>query len=160
MNSKVIEHRGIVQRVEGGKAIVALDTAGCGACGHESACGIGQLAKGRAASLITLQILSGIKAGDRVNITLRESCLTVFALIGYLFPVLTMLVGAWIGVLLDGSDGAAAVGAMAGFLIALVMVRMTILLLPGLTPAQEMFVIPDFPTLSQQEFRHDCRPHL
>ncbi|SBT10438.1 Positive regulator of sigma(E), RseC/MucC [Candidatus Propionivibrio aalborgensis] len=160
MNAGIIEHRGTVQRVEEGKAVVAMETRGCGGCGHESACGIGQLANGRAASLISLPVHSDIKVGDQVNIALRESCLTLFALFGYLFPVFAMMLGAWFGVMHDGSDGAAALGAMAGFIVALLIVRLVIRLLPGLAPAPQVFVISDHPTLSQQEYHHECRSHL
>lgn len=160
MNAGVIEHRGTVLRVEKGRALVAMETRGCGGCGHESACGIGQLANGRAASSITLSVHADIKVGDQVNIALRESCLTLFALFGYLFPVFAMMLGAWLGVLHDGSDGAAALGAMAGFLVALITARLVIRLLPGLAPAPQVFVISDHPTVSQQEYHHECRSHL
>ena len=60
--------------------------------------------------------------------------LTLPALLGYLFPVFAMLVGAWVGSLLDGANGAAALGAIAGFLGALAVARLVI----GLMPAPQL----------------------
>lgn len=49
MSAAPIEHRGVVQRVEGGLAIVAMETAGCASCGQGGSCGIGKMAVGRPA---------------------------------------------------------------------------------------------------------------
>lgn len=37
MTPGMIEHRGVVQRVEGNKAIVVMETGGCSSCGQEVA---------------------------------------------------------------------------------------------------------------------------
>ena len=42
MSAKMIEHRGIVQRVEAGQAMVAMETSGCASCGQGSSCGVGK----------------------------------------------------------------------------------------------------------------------
>ena len=158
MNDKIIEHRGIVQRVEGGKAIVAMETAGCGSCGQGASCGIGKLASGRPATLLTLAASAEVKAGDRVSIVLPESRVTLSALFGYLFPAFAMIFGAWLGVTLEGSDGAAALGAIIGFLGALTTLRMAIGLLPGLLPAPQLIPLVNHSELSrfsQEEFHHE-----
>ncbi len=145
----MIEHRGIVQRVEGGQAIVAMETAGCSSCGQGSSCGIGKMASGRPATLLTLPVSGDIRAGDIVSIALPESKLSLSALLGYLFPAFAMLFGAWLGAALDGSDGATALGAMAGFLGALAVARIVIGLVPGLMPVPKLIPIsndsPAFP---------------
>jgi sigma-E factor negative regulatory protein RseC len=110
MSAGMIEHRGIIQRVEGGKAIIAMETAGCSSCGQGSSCGIGKMASGRPATLLTLPVSGDLKAGDFVLIGLPESKLTFSALLGYLFPAFAMIFGAWLGAALDGSDGATALG--------------------------------------------------
>lgn len=138
MSTPLIEHRGIVQRVEDGRAIVAMETAGCSACDQGGNCGIGQLAAGRPATLLTLPVGPGIQAGDEVCIALPPGKLTLLALLGYLFPAIAMIVGAWLGAALDGSDGATALGAMLGFLGALAVARLVIGLLPGLVPAPRL----------------------
>lgn len=149
MSANMIEHRGIVQRVEDGLAIVAMETSGCGSCGQGSSCGIGKLAAGRPATLLTLPASGGIKAGDPVSIALPESKLTLSAVLGYLFPAFAMIFGAWLGAVLEGSDGATALGAMIGFLGALAIARAVIGLIPGLLPAPRLIPIsrqsPPFP---------------
>ena len=155
MSAKMIEHRGIVQRVEGGKAIVAMETAGCSSCGQGSSCGIGKLAAGRPATLLTLPAGPDLKAGDLVSIALPESRLTLSALLGYLFPAFVMLLGAGLGSSLDGSDGATALGAMAGFLGALAVARIAIGLIPDLMPAPQLISLSSHSKLFQQEFHHE-----
>ena len=155
MSSQMIEHRGIVQRVADGKAIVAMETAGCSSCGQGSSCGIGKMASGRPATLLTLPVGGDIKAGDMVMIGLPASRLTFSALLGYLFPAFAMIFGAWLGSLSDGSDGATALGAMAGFLGALAIARIAIGLVPDLMPAPRLITSSPHSNLSQQEFHHE-----
>jgi len=151
MSATMIEHRGIVQRVEAGKAIVAMETAGCSSCGQGGSCGIGKMASGRPATLLTLPVSGDIKAGDMVMIALPASRLTFSALLGYLFPAFAMIFGAWLGSLLDGSDGATAVGAIAGFLGALAVARVAIGLVPGLMPAPQLIPISNQSTAFPKE---------
>lgn len=141
MSAHRIEHRGIVQRVEDGRAIVAMETAGCAACGQGSSCGIGKLAAGRPATLLTLPVSGPLQPGDTVCIDLPEGRLTLSAILGYLFPAFAMIVGAWLGAALEGSDGATALGAMVGFLGALALARLVIALAPGLLPAPRLIPV-------------------
>ncbi|WP_374277968.1 SoxR reducing system RseC family protein [Azonexus sp.] len=138
MKPGLIEHRGIVQRVEGGRAVVAMETGGCSSCGHGSSCGIGRMAAGRAATLLTLPVGPEVQAGDTVCVALPADRLTRSALLGYLFPAFAMLLGAGLGAAFDGSDGATALGAIGGFLAALAVARVAIGLLPGLMPAPQL----------------------
>ncbi len=135
MSAGMIEHRGIVQRVDGGKAVVAMETAGCASCGQGSSCGVGKMAAGRPATLLTVPVSGDIRAGDVVIVGLPESRLTLSALMGYLFPAFAMLLGAWLGSTLAESDAATALGAIAGFLAALVVARIAIAIMPTLMPA-------------------------
>ena len=155
MSSNLIEHRGVVQRVDDGLAIVAMETAGCASCGQGSSCGIGKMAAGRPATLLTLPVGSDIHAGDLVSIALPESKLTLSAVLGYLFPAFAMIFGAWLGAALEGSDGATAFGAMVGFLLALAIARIVIALVPGLLPAPKLIPIASQTQVSQQEFHHE-----
>ena len=158
MSTTFIEHRGIVQRVEGGKAIVAMETAGCSSCSQSSGCGIGKMASDRGATLLTLPASAGIKAGDQVSIALPENRLTLSALFGYLFPAFAMLFGAWLGATVDGSDGATAIGAIAGFLGALLTLRILAGLVPGLMPVPKIILLVNdsgLSKLSQKELHHE-----
>ena len=158
MSTPFIEHRGIVQRVENGKAIVAMETAGCSSCSQSSGCGIGKMASGRSATLLTLPAGAGIKAGDQVSIALPENRLTLTALFGYLFPAIAMLLGAWLGASQDGSDGATAIGAIGGFLGALLTLRILVSRVPGLMPVPKLDLLainPGLSKLSQKELNHE-----
>lgn len=155
MSAGMIEHRGIVQRVEAGQAIVAMETSGCSSCGQGGSCGIGKMASGRAATLLTLPATADLKAGDLVSIALPESRLTLSALLGYLFPAFAMLLGAWFGSTFDGSDAATALGAMLGFLAALAVARIVIGLIPGLLPSPQLIPVTNQSNVSQQEFHHE-----
>lgn len=141
MSAGLIEHRGIVQRVEGGKAVVAMETAGCSSCGQGASCGIGKLAAGRPATLLTIPVSGDVRTGDVVSIGLPESRLTLPALLGYLFPAFAMLFGAWLGAQFAGSDAATALGAIAGFLAALAIARVAIGLAPNLMPAPQLLPV-------------------
>ena len=138
MAARMIEHRGVVQRIENGRAWVAISTSACHACGQGSHCGVGKLAEGRAATLLSVPVSGELRAGDFVNVGLPESALTLPALLGYLFPAFSMLLGAWLGAEFDGSDGATALGAMAGFAAALLLARLAIGFSPALAPAPRL----------------------
>lgn len=155
MSTGMIEHRGIVQRVEAGQVIVAMETSGCSSCGHGSSCGIGKMASGRPATLLTLPTSADLKAGDLVSIALPESRLTLSAVLGYLFPAFAMLLGAWCGASLEGSDAATALGAIGGFLAALAIARIFIGLIPGLLPTPQLIPVANQSNVSQQEFPHE-----
>ena len=155
MSAKMIEHRGIVQRVDGGLAIVAMETAGCAACGQGGSCGVGKMAAGRPATLLTLPVTADVRAGDVVLIGLPESRLTLSALLGYLFPAFAMLLGAALGAAFQGGDGATALGAMLGFIGALMLARVVIALLPGLMPVPQLIPLSGQPPSFSKEQDHD-----
>ncbi|MER2518346.1 MAG: SoxR reducing system RseC family protein [Candidatus Accumulibacter phosphatis] len=152
----MIEHRAVVQRVEGGRAILAINLAACASC-SQGGCGIGKMGGGRP-TLLTLPVSGPLRAGDMVVVALPESRLSVAALIGYLFPVLAMLLGAGSAVSLDGSDAAAGLGAIAGLVVALSLGRLLIGRLPGLMPSPQLIRLVHqhrISSLSSQEFDHE-----
>lgn len=151
MSIETIEHRGIIQRIDGGRATVAVETSGCQSCGQGASCGIARIAAGRHATVLMLPATPGLQAGDEVTVVLPVSRLTGAALLGYLFPAVAMLLGAWLGASLDGSDGATALGAMAGFAAALVVARGLVSFIPDALPAPRLVPLSAHP----QEHRHD-----
>lgn len=153
--SALLEHRGVVQRVADGKAVIAMETSGCSSCDHGGSCGVGKMAAGRPATLLTLPTSEELRPGDVVAVVLPQSRLTTSALLGYLFPALAMLIGAGLGTSFDGSDGGTAIGAMIGFLIAIVLARLVIGLLPGLMPAPQLLARPQPARISPKEFHHE-----
>ena len=63
-----------VQHLADGKAVIALETAGCSSCGQENRCGIGQMAAGRPATLLTLPVGGNdLKVGDTLECYRKES---------------------------------------------------------------------------------------
>ena len=158
MSPAMIEHRGVVQRIEAGRAWVVMETAGCSSCGQGHQCGIGKLAAGRPATVLRLPADPALRAGDPVCVALPESRLTLSACLGYLFPALAMIFGAWLGAALGQSDGATALGAMLGFMGALVIARIAIGLMPSLLPAPRLIPLSDISdksSLSSQELQHE-----
>ena len=145
MQPGLIEHAGIVQRIEGRRAIVAMQTGGCASCGHGGQCGIGQLAKGRPATLLAVPLDHPLQPGEPVTVALPASQLARSALLGYLLPALAMLAGAALGGSLIGSDLATALGALVGLAIAIAAARLALRHLPGLAPAPRL-LSPDAPT--------------
>ena len=76
---------------------------------------------------------------------IEHRAMTLSALLGYLFPAIAMISGAWLGSLSDGSEGATALGAISGFLGALTIARIAIGLIPVSIQSN----------VSQQEFHHE-----
>jgi len=150
-------YRAIVQRVQDGKAIVAMETAGCGTCGQGASCGIGRLAAGRPATLVALPTELALRPGDEVRVVLTAARVNRSALLGYFFPALAMLAGAGLGAALDGRDLAAAIGAIAGLLGALAVTRVASALMPSLTPSPRLVPISESRPLStsSQEYSHE-----
>ena len=75
----------------------------------------------------------------------EQPAMSLSAFLGYLFPAFAMIFGAWLGTVLNGSESASALGAIAGFLGALTIARIAIGLIPVSIQSN----------LSQQEFHHE-----
>lgn len=150
---KLIHHPGSVRRIVAGQALVAVAASGCASCGHGAACGIGKLAGGRAETLLALPATPGLRAGDAVQLELREAQLTRAALVGYLLPVLLIVAGALLGQALGEKlgaggtvDGIAALGAVAGLALGLLLTR--------LHRPPTLRLVPEPPSVSALEKSH------
>lgn len=150
---KLIHHPGSVRRIVDGQALVAVAASGCASCGHGAACGIGKLAGGRAETLLALPATPGLRAGDAVQLELREAQLTRAALLGYLLPVLLIVAGALLGQALGEKlgaggtvDGIAALGAVAGLALGLLLTR--------LHRPPTLRLVPEPPSVSALEKSH------
>lgn len=150
---KLIHHPGSVRRIVAGQALVAVAASGCASCGHGAACGIGKLAGGRAETLLALPATPGLRAGDAVQVELREAQLTRAALVGYLLPVLLIVAGALLGQALGEKlgaggtvDGIAALGAVAGLALGLLLTR--------LHRPPTLRLVPEPPSVSALEKSH------
>jgi sigma-E factor negative regulatory protein RseC len=126
---------------------------GCGACAHAGACGIGRLAglrqprdSGRDIDIPTAS--EGVRLGDRVCLGAPRAGLPLLALLGYVFPVFAMLLGAALGQFLGG-DVFPALLAIAAFLAALLLVRRIVarwpaFFVPSVLPVARFSRIPAF----------------
>ena len=147
----MIEHSAVVQFVKNGRATLSVSTDGCSSCGHSSGCGLSKLVKNDADSTTTMVVddCEGLHAGDKVTLQLAPEHMTYTVLLGYLFPTLALLVGSGVAMEVFQTDGAAALGAIAGFLIALLLARLAVPFVSRMMPAPR--VIP----LSPMELHHE-----
>ncbi|MBI2306907.1 MAG: SoxR reducing system RseC family protein [Rhodocyclales bacterium] len=148
----LLEQRGVVRRIADGRALVALESSACGGCAHAGGCGAGRLAAAAAPRLVTLPAEASLRVGDAVLLSQPERRIVLSALLGYLFPALALLVGAWFGATLAGSDAGAAFGAASGFLAALAISRLLLAVLPGVLPPPRAIPLSRPSTLSPQEY--------
>lgn len=147
----MIQHSAVVQFVRNGRATIAVSTDGCSSCGHSSGCGLSRLVKNDAdaTALMVVDAEEGIHAGDQVTLQLAPEHMTYTVLLGYLFPTLALLVGSGVAMEVFQTDGAAALGAIAGFLIALLLARLAVPVVSRMMPAPRL--IP----LSPMEHHHE-----
>lgn len=126
----MIEEQAIVVRVEGDRAYLEVErNQPCGLCGATRGCGVsiwGRLFGSRHGSMSLPNSLQ-LDIGDRVVVAVQEGALLHGALLAYLVPLLLVCVGGFFGAMLGGSRAASdlygVLGAIAGLLLGLVVVR-------------------------------------
>ncbi len=103
--------------VHDGVADVQFEAASaCASCGAKSVCGSGNTRR------VQLPVPAGVAAGDHVTLNLPEAQLQLGAILAYLLPAVTTLLG---GALLSGGgDGYAALGATLGLGAGLLCLRL------------------------------------
>jgi sigma-E factor negative regulatory protein RseC len=108
--------QGRVIAIVGARAQVRIEPAsGCSSCGSRGSCASGK------PQVLWIDAAPGVVAGDAVNFALSEGTFRSAALLGYLLPAVTTLIGA--GIAADGGDIASALGAGAGLIVGLLVVR-------------------------------------
>lgn len=112
--SETIEHEGIVRSVSGGRAVIAVRTGGCSGCGHRAGCGLGGLAGQGGGADITVAVDGSVHPGAQVILSLQPGPMVKAALLAYLLPAFTLVLGAAAGTGWGSSDGAVALGALIG----------------------------------------------
>ncbi|MCB1890168.1 MAG: SoxR reducing system RseC family protein [Rhodocyclaceae bacterium] len=111
---EVIERQDSMVRVR-----AAARSGGCGRCNEPGGCGsakVGSMFRAEHAD-IWVEDRLGVEMGERVLVCLDEGVSMQAALLGYMIPVVGIVIGAAIGVFVGGdasADGAAVVGALAG----------------------------------------------
>ncbi|MBS1208401.1 MAG: positive regulator of sigma RseC/MucC [Proteobacteria bacterium] len=106
----MIERRGKVIAIHTDSIQVAMQPeSACSACGARRAC------QGEAAGRVfSLPLHPGLRCGDTVSLQMESGTLTLSALIAYLLPAITLILGAWCGEWLGQSDNFAMSGAALG----------------------------------------------
>jgi len=117
----MIEVRGEVVAVDEGRALVrtAASSGGCGRCHEPGGCGSAKIGSMFRSEQAEFWIDNEIEAavGEKVSICLAEEVSARAALVGYLIPVVGIVLGAAGGVFVGGSgagDGHALAGAVVG----------------------------------------------
>ena len=109
---------GIITRIDGPSAVVRTVKSGdCEACSAKGFCSD----SGREMDVRALNSARA-RVGDRVRIEIPTGAFIKAMSLLYLFPVAALLAGAFIGLALGGDNGAA-LGALVGFVLAVVVVR-------------------------------------
>ena len=120
-NSARVEREGIVIGAHAGVTRIRLEQAAtCAGCGSRGTC---SSASGKP-QIVEVRLPQPTSFGERVTLALPESSIALAALLGYLFPAVTLLVGAVIAAGVFGNDGAAVLGAVCGLLVGLFCVRL------------------------------------
>lgn len=108
---------GRVINVAGPLVQVRIEAASaCSSCGTKGSCAGGQ------SRSVWVEAPEGVKSGDLLKISIAESAFNTAALIGYLLPAVTTLIGA--GLMAAAGDTAAVLGAVSGLGLGLVLVRL------------------------------------
>jgi sigma-E factor negative regulatory protein RseC len=108
---------GRVINVAGPLVQVRIEAASaCSSCGTKGSCAGGQ------SRAVWVEAPEGVKSGDLLKISIPERAFNTAALIGYLLPAVTTLVGA--ALLAPSGDTTAVMGALSGLGLGLVLVRL------------------------------------
>jgi len=118
----LVERSGEVIGFDHGVAQIRLERAssGCSGCGSRGTCASGNAA----AQVIEMRMPEHTRIGDHVTVSMPASSVTLAALLGYMLPPVSLLVGAVVASLLYGSDLAAVLGAVFGLVAGLFLARL------------------------------------
>lgn len=128
----MIEQNAVVIRTDGQYAVVeAQRQSACGSCNAKTGCGTGMLESVTGRRAMRMQALNQCDAhvGDEVVVAVPEKGFIKGAFFTYFLPLLMMLAGAGLAQQLDLSrlglngDFSATLGAVAGFILALLWLR-------------------------------------
>lgn len=121
---KVSEVRARVRALDGGVATVEVQGGGCGRCHEEGGCGGHHLTQILCAAprIYTIEEPGEAEIGEEVLVRISEGSLFWGATLAYVFPVLALLVGAWLGMAIYG-DYAAMLGGGLGLVVVWLLVR-------------------------------------
>ncbi|GAB2880320.1 hypothetical protein GCM10027046_05470 [Uliginosibacterium flavum] len=93
--------------------------AACSACGARKAC-----QGDSAANVFSLPLQPGLSVGEHVALQMESSTITRSALLAYLLPAISLILGAQIGQSLGHTDGSAMIGSALGLATGLLAARL------------------------------------
>ena len=117
-----VERCGEVVGFDRGLAQIRLEpmSSGCSACGSRGTCASGSAAT----QVISMRLPEQTRLGDLVTVSMPSSSVALAALLGYLLPPASLLVGAITASSFYASDLAAVLGAGLGFVTGLLLARL------------------------------------
>lgn len=111
-NDDVIKHEGVVTVTdEGNPTVKILSKSACAACHAKGVCGLADMQE-KVIEVENTRHLD-LKAGDKVNVTMRTSLGVKAVLWGYLYPFLLVFVVLFTLLLTTGREGLSALVALA-----------------------------------------------
>jgi sigma-E factor negative regulatory protein RseC len=115
----MIEISATVVSLDGEHAFVRVARQGCGRCHEPGGCGGGHLVHAFCTSPETYRVNNarGARVGEEVKIVIHERTLLRGAIAGYGFPLVTLFLGAALGLVLAGETGSM-IGAAFGLAVA------------------------------------------
>ena len=125
----MIETTGRIVAIHDGKADVELaQTTACTSCNSKKNCGSSQ-EQGRT-QIVSMEVPLHARTGDQVTVSMSSGGLHTGALVAYLLPSLTTIIGTVM--FASAGDAAAAAGLFGGLILGLALVRVVSRLMPGL----------------------------
>ncbi|WP_299102350.1 SoxR reducing system RseC family protein [uncultured Alistipes sp.] len=111
--ARLIEHSGVVDRVEGDTVRVKITSrSACGACSARQACGLAEAQEKIVA--VRTHRAAEFAAGDEVMVGVRSNAGARAVLLAYVGALVVLLAALAAAKLLGGSDGQAVVAALGG----------------------------------------------
>ena len=116
-----VERSGEVIGFANGVAKIRLERAsGCSGCGSRGTCASGSAVE----QVVHMLLPERTKLGDHVTVAMPASSVALAAILGYLLPLLCLLLGAIAADTAVGGNVAAVIGAAAGFVAGLLLARL------------------------------------
>lgn len=111
--ARLIEHSGVVDRVEGDTVRVKITSrSACGACSARQACGLAEAQE--KIVVVRTHRAAEFAAGDEVMVGVRSNAGARAVLLAYVGALVVLLAALGAAKLLGGSDGQAVVAALGG----------------------------------------------
>lgn len=124
MENEVSTIRGVVRAVDGLEAIVEVEQGGCGRCHEKGGCGGQSLSQMLCSAKKTYRVdnSGGAAVGDAVTIAIAAGAVRRSANLAYGLPLISVIVGAALG-MQAGDDLGAIAGGGVGLLFSWLLVR-------------------------------------